>query len=546
VSKHLLGPIGTTLNVDDRTVQKWIAAYGSGGGVLDPVGFGKLVERLLKDQLRSWFPTKLPAKAHMFVRKNRARLEDVYRMGRKLGEGSFGQVYSVVHRISGEKRVCKKISKLKGRGGMSMDEILAEIESMAKLDHPNVIKVFEYFDDRECVAQIMEPCAGGELQDTIDNVFQKGGRPYSEAFVCDVMKQLLQALAFMHDNRYMHKDLKPQNIMLTERNSSSIKVIDFGLAELFDADQKSSDAFGGTLLYMAPEVFKMRLVMKSDIWSAGVILYNLLTGDYPFMPPWPLPRGWTMDHWQRDLSRKIQEENYSDHPKLRAGWSRECLALLRLMLKKDVRQRPDAAGCLTHEWFRKFEETPPALSIGVTQCLEAFAGQPELKKAIFLNIAYMSTPPSLQELRAIFTHFDTKNNGTLSCTHLHRVLERAGMTSLQVEKIIHALDQDNSGSIEWTEFIAGALCVSVCGNRDLVEASFASFDKNNDGLVRMSDFADVFAKGAVKDVWERHLPEELKLLGEPGPGGTYTREQYHQYIGQRMTVSSGDALAAVS
>lgn len=543
VSKYLLETIDTGLNVDDRAAAEWVTKFGS-GSALDLEGLVRLVEFVLLDRLNTWFPTKLPAKTHSFVRKNAAKLEDVYEVGKLLGEGSFGKVYKVTHRISSETRVCKKIAKIKGAEGMKMEEILAEIESMAMLDHPNVIKVYEYFEDRDSVAQIMEPCSGGELQETIEAVHQKGGPSYSETFICDVMKQTLRALAFMHGNRYMHKDLKPQNIMLVDKGSSSIKVIDFGLAELFQAHQETSDAFGGTLLYMAPEVFQYKLGMKSDVWSAGCILYNLYTGDYPFMAPWPLPKGRTMEWWQQELARSIQSDPMRQNPKL-AGWSREGLDLLQLMLHKDVDRRPDAAQCLDHAWFTKFAGEPPPLSVGVTQCLEAFAGQPELKKAIFLLIAHMCNAPALNELRAIFTHFDTQNRGVLSCAQFRDVLQKSGMKQLQVEKIVHALDQDASGGIEWTEFVAAALCVSACRNERLVRAAFAVFDKDRDGKVTKRDFADVFAQGGVQDIWEKHLEDQLTLLGTPGPGGTYTQDQFTQYVGRRMVTTAGDALKAV-
>ncbi|CAJ1454026.1 unnamed protein product, partial [Effrenium voratum] len=430
LSRYLLQPIGVPLQVDDQTPADWVSKYGT-GGAMDTAAFTKLVHVLLEDRLQTWFPQKLCAKTHNFVQKNPGKLEAVYDIGKLLGEGSFGKVYNVQHRIAGESRVCKKIAKLKGRDGMKVEEILQEIESMATLDHPNVIKVYEYFEDRDSVSQIMEPCYGGELQDRINDVFQKGQPRYDETFVCDVMKQTLRALAFMHSHKFMHKDLKPQNIMLVSKDSSSIKVIDFGLAELFTPDQKHSDAFGGTLLYMAPEVFKLKLVFKSDIWSAGVILYNLLTGDYPFMAAWPLPKGKTMEWWQSELARSVQEDHFRDNKLLHGAWSAESGDLLKHMLEKDVNKRPDAAGCLEHGWFKKHEATPPALSVGVTQCLEAYAGQPELKKAIFLLIAHMCTAPALGELRAIFTHFDVVNRGALSLSHFREVLFKSGMSALQ-------------------------------------------------------------------------------------------------------------------
>ena len=334
VSKHLLRPIGTTLPVEMRAAEDWVSRHGK-DGVLDVPAFTKLAHQILQDRVRTWFPEKLVAKTHSFVRQNPARVEAVYEVGKLLGEGSFGKVYTVQHRISGESRVCKKIAKLKGKEGMKVEEILQEIESMATLDHPNVIKVYEYFQDRDSVSQIMEPCYGGELQDRINEVFQKGKPCYSEEFVCDVMKQTFRALAFMHSHNFMHKDLKPQNIMLVSKDSASIKVIDFGLAELFEPDQKHSDAFGGTLLYMAPEVFRLKLEFKSDIWSAGVIHYNLMTGDYPFMAAWPLPKGKTMEWWQTELTRSICEDSFRDNKHLKT-WTPESRDLMRQTLEKSV------------------------------------------------------------------------------------------------------------------------------------------------------------------------------------------------------------------
>merc|ERR1719361_2400474 len=141
---------------------------------------------------------------------------------------------------------------------MTNEQVLQEIGNMAMLDHPNVIKVFEYFNDGEFISQIMEPCHGGELQDKIDVLRKTGKAPYDEAFMCDVMKQMLRALAFMHNIPFLHKDLKPQNIMMVDEACSSIKVIDFGLAELFRQEQEYAACVGGTLLYMAPEVMQQK------------------------------------------------------------------------------------------------------------------------------------------------------------------------------------------------------------------------------------------------------------------------------------------------
>jgi len=516
--------------------------------------FTKLCRYVLKQKYEWWFPEKLPTKTRSFVRKNPVAVEDVYQFQDKLGEGSFGIVHQVVHKISKEKRVCKRIAKLSGKSGMKIEEILMEIESMASLDHPNVIKVYEYFEDTDTICQIMEPCWGGELQDRIDAVFRKKTSPmYSESFMNDVIKQTLRALAFMHSERFLHKDLKPQNIMLVHKpidgaTSASIKVIDFGLAELFKKDQKHSDQFGGTLLYMAPEVFRLELTMKSDIWSVGVILYNLITGDYPFIAQWPVPKGKDVEWWQSETSRLIQDTKttFKPNPKL-STVSRECQDFLTSIFQKDPRYRQDAPGCLTHVWFKKFEEAPPPLSIGVIQCLEAYSCQPELKKALFLLIAHQSTAPALQELRSIFTHFDEANRGALSNDILREVLRRSDLSSVSVERILYALDRDDSGHVQWTEFIAAALCVSVCRNAPLVHAAFNVFDVNSDGKASPEDILAVFAcQDCGKDKWARSiLSETARLQARGGPNGPFQKDHFEKYIGSPMYTSAGHALRAV-
>lgn len=361
--------------------------------------------------------------------------------------------------------------------------------------------------------------------------------------MCDIMKQTLRALAFMHEQHFIHRDLKPQNIMLEDRDSSSIKIIDFGLAELFQEDQKATHTFGGTFLYMAPETFYMKVTKKTDIWSAGVILYNLITGDYPFMATWPLPQGKTMEWWQEEVKKAIQQQPYRKHARLtKEIVSAECLDLLHQMLEKNEAQRPDAAKCLLHPWFNRFDESPPPLSVGVTQCLDAYSRQPELKKAIFLLIAHQCTTPALQELRRIFTHFDTSNTGSLSAASFREVLHRSGMPALHVERVLHGLDSDSSGTVGWTEFIAGALCISVCQRSELVAAAFSMFDHDRDGKIVIQDLEAAFAIGAAKTVWKKHLPHECAKIAD---STSYTQEQFQKYVGQQMNIYAGDSLCAV-
>jgi len=563
----LFEPFGVSLVINDTKLDQMYRQYGEG----DARGIGlddflRMCRSVLQDHHKLWFPETLLVTTTTFVKQNDRPLEEIYKMGEKLGEGSFGIVYKVEHRISGEQRVCKKIAKKKS--DMSDEQILQEIGNMALLDHPNVIKVYEYFNDDQYVSQIMEPCYGGELQDKVDVLRKTGRAPYDEPFICDVMKQTLRAVAFMHTKPFLHKDLKPQNIMLVDKDCSSIKVIDFGLAEVFNKGQQYAAFVGGTLLYMAPEVFRQKMTVKVDVWSAGVILFNMCTGDFPFIATWPPPAGKDEAWWHEATIKKIQNDNMKDHPGLQKV-SHMCRDLLFKMLDKDDSRRPYAAQCLEHPWFRQNEGVPPTLSVGVVQCVEAYMRMSELKKAIFLMIAHQCEVQAVFELRALFTHFDTRNRGSLSMADLRQVLTSSGMGPLTAERVIHALDRNSDSEIGWTEFTAAAICACVCRNTRMVDAVFFTFDTDQDGKITAEDLVEALTddtdEAGMKN-WQRRVPDlfeeiaktETSLPARPVKDmwKSITRafkqqvrankEQFRCYVGQTMDFRAGDALHAVS
>jgi len=535
----------------------------NGDGILVEAEFVSLCRNLLVDRERRWFPEKLTVSAQRFARRNERPIEEVYMLGRKVGEGSFGVVYFAEHRISGEKRVVKRIRT--DRPDLDMSLTLREIQNMAMLDHPNVIKVYEYFHDRKYISQIIEPCNGGDLKEKIDGVFRKGEKMYHETFICDVIKQIMRALAFMHSIHFAHKDLKPENIMFVDKVSSSIKVIDFGLAELFNPHSRQAEFIAGTLLFMPPEVFLHNtMTTKSDVWSAGVVLYNMITGSYPYMGQWPPLPG---HNWQKETSDMIATAPMAPHTRLNVV-SNGCVEVMSMMLTKDMHSRPEAAHCLKHRWLQGRSEAAPTLSVGVIQCIGAFCRMSELKQAIFFLIAYQSAVPALEDLRSIFTHFDEGNQGRLNMGSMALILAEAGFAPLEAEGVIHALDRDSSGNIEWTEFVAAALCVSVCRNTRLVDAAFATIDQDQDGHITAADLDNVLGDGS--RIWKERMPvlfEEMrsepsgtaaclgggglaKMLTQilPGRAGlpSITRNQFRAFMGQGIRCKTGDKLFSVS
>ncbi|VFQ80583.1 unnamed protein product [Cuscuta campestris] len=207
-----------------------------------------------------------------------ADLKDRYVLGGQLGWGQFGVIRLCSDKFTGEVLACKSIAKSRLVSEEDVRSIKLEIEIMSRVyGHPNVVDLKAVYEEEDYVHIVMELCAGGELFHQLE----KHGR-FSEGEARVVFRHLMQAVMYCHEKGIVHRDLKPENILLATRASSSpIKLADFGLATFI----KPGESLRGTVgspFYIAPEVLKGGYNEAADIWSAGVILYILLSGMPPF------------------------------------------------------------------------------------------------------------------------------------------------------------------------------------------------------------------------------------------------------------------------
>ena len=192
--------------------------------------------------------------------------------------GQFGKIFKAKLKgvpAAGDRAV-KRILK---KGVADKVKFMKEVEIMAQLDHPNILKMFETFEDNQYIYLVTELCEGGELFDKVsDDGF------LSEAESLDIFRQLVSALNYLHSQEIVHRDIKPENIMfLTKSKNSPIKLIDFGSATAYSKTQPNSlKGKSGTAEYMAPEVITGMYDNRCDMWSAGVILYLMIAGCPPF------------------------------------------------------------------------------------------------------------------------------------------------------------------------------------------------------------------------------------------------------------------------
>jgi calcium-dependent protein kinase len=202
-----------------------------------------------------------------------------YHFKETIGEGSFGKVYRAVCKRTKEERAIKvlkhKIAKQEDA------KFLAEFHLLSQLDHPNIVKLYEIYYYRSFYYVVMEYCKGGSIIELIKQL-----RQFPEALVVSIAQQLLAALAYLHQQGIVHRDIKLDNIVFLDTKGQHgdyhIKLIDFGTAIRRDEGRSGKARMAGTRYYMAPEVFKGVLHEKSDLWSCGIFLHVFFTGKFPF------------------------------------------------------------------------------------------------------------------------------------------------------------------------------------------------------------------------------------------------------------------------
>ena len=193
-----------------------------------------------------------------------------------LGAGAFGMVKKATKRTSGEVRAVKMIDKLQ----LDQQEKISlkyEIDILKNLTHPNIVRLYEVYENKSQIYMVTELCDGCELFDEISK-----RETFSEIEAALVTKQVLQAIAYCHGQNIAHRDLKPENILIDIKNRGTIKVIDFGTSHHYDSSNNVMHQLYGTPYYIAPEVLTGSYTEACDVWSIGVIVFIMLCGRPPF------------------------------------------------------------------------------------------------------------------------------------------------------------------------------------------------------------------------------------------------------------------------
>uniref|UniRef100_A0A1J3DK53 non-specific serine/threonine protein kinase n=1 Tax=Noccaea caerulescens TaxID=107243 RepID=A0A1J3DK53_NOCCA len=420
-------------------------------------------------------PGPSPKKSNSILENAFEDVKLFYTLGKELGRGQFGVTYLCTENSTGKKYACKSISKKKLVTKADKDDMRREIQIMQHLSgQPNIVEFKGAYEDEKAVNLVMELCAGGEL---FDRIIAKGH--YSERAAASVCRQIVNVVKICHFMGVLHRDLKPENFLLSSKDDKAlIKATDFGLSVFIEEGKVYRDIVGSAY-YVAPEVLRRRYGKEVDIWSAGIILYILLSGVPPF---------WA--ETEKGIFDAILEGHIDFESQPWPSISNSAKDLVRRMLTADPKRRILAADVLQHPWLREGgEASDKPIDSAVLSRMKQFRAMNKLKKLALKVIAENINTEEIQGLKAMFANIDTDNSGSITYEELKEGLAKLGskLTETEVKQLMDAADVDGNGSIDYIEFITATMHRHRLESNENLYKAFQHFDKDSSGYITIDE-----------------------------------------------------------
>lgn len=448
----------------------------------------------------------------------------LYNFEKILGKGSFGLVRIISLKKEPEKKFALKIIE-KDKVKEKVYLLEREITILRNMDHPNIINFYETYQDSKYLYIVMEYCHGGDL---MDRLLQR--RYLEEREVCHIMFKLFSAINYVHKKKIVHRDLKLENILFSDKTSNAdLKIIDFGLSAIvkakftsfFSSEKSGPEASDlnskvGTPLYVAPEVLKGNYSYECDIWSLGVIMFMLLSGDPPFI-------GSTEDK----LFEMIEKGNYGFNSKVWDKVSPKAKDLITKLLKVNPKKRISGNNILKHPWFLMLKKEEPSNIQKISQSMKGSDSVlvdkniltmlnskkhlNKFKKEVLKVLINRLTHQDIVNLKETFNAIDTGKTGMITLQELMTVMNQNGFNQSEeeVKKIMKRINGEDDGQnsnqpiINYSDFLAATLDVKKYFNEQKLWNIFKYFDVSNNDYITVDDLKEIMKRtGRNQDINE--------------------------------------------
>ena len=445
-------------------------------------------------------------KKSSFIGVHSEKIEKYYRFIKELGHGSYGHVYRCQSISTGNVYACKKFDK---KYIKNKKRLKTEINLLRATDHPNIIKLYEIFEDKHNLYLIMEECIGGELFARLA-LNAKNNKMYTEKDAAKMMKQILEAVNYLHFHGVCHRDLKPENILLsTMEESSQLKLIDFGLSKVLKTMDDIIKEKVGTLYYMAPEVILGDYNEKCDVWSCGVILYIMLSGNPPFY-----------DNDKDKLKEKICNIEYNFNLPIFSKVSEDAKDLLKQIFVSNE-YRPTISEILNSAWVK--ENAPNATSENLNidwGHIQKYSKLNLVQKSVINFRAFHMSADEAQEFIDMFKLIDENSDGVLSLEEIQNGIKNCKlnlkMNEDSVVQLFNDMDIDKNGLVNYTEFLSALMDYEKNIKKEHLLECFRKYDADNSGKIDFNEFCKILRPQ--NEIEEKELKELYNRFDKDGDG----------------------------
>jgi calcium-dependent protein kinase len=388
-------------------------------------------------------------------------------------------------------------------------DLAREVNLALSLDHPHIARFENVYESPNELHLVMEHMAGGELFTHLRIQGQ-----LSEAKSADVTHQMLSAVAYLHKQGIVHRDLKLENWLYERPDKKHLKLIDFGIAKLWDRSEPMHRVCGSPS-YMAPEVLKGSYTEKADIWSLGVTTYALLTG-----------RALFMGQSDQDILRKVKACRPDWSSAALEALSQETQEFVRALICKDPAVRLSSDAALKHRWITSHKVADPVpIDAGVARSVASFSKHSHFKRACLFMMAWSPSHDDLQDLRRQFLTVDKECRGSITVQQLRKEMETNCSSDTLETTVLNDLDTACEEELSFSEFVAAAMDDRIASSDDALLKAFRRFDTIGKGIIAVENLRTVLG-----DSFEGLDIEDVFHVADKKNAGSFQYEDFSSFL----------------